>query len=530
MAGGRQTPRQKMIGMMYLVLTALLALNVSVEVLDAFAMVDQGLQQTNTNFGHKVDMVYRDFDKQRAVSEEKVQPFYNLAYEVKGISDDLVNFILGLRSEMIATVDKIPVEQADTLRLIEMRAKENYSASSRFWMVESMDGAGAPLQEGGPGTRGYVMRERINEFKEQLVLRLPEQYRDQIQLGLDVDGPFVNKSGETVTWQRAMFDRQPPVAAATNLSRLVTEVRNAEFDVISILYSAITADDFSFDIIEARALPNSRIVLQGDHFEAQVIVAAFDSKQQPEVIFGGRTLPDGILRIPATTEGLQKYSGVVRVLGPGGVRQEYPFQGDYIVQRPSATISADAMNVFYMGVDNPVSVSVPGVPSGSIEARISGSGNQLVPRAGGGYNVRLSPNHPTTQNVTISLYARVDGQQPRRMGESSFRVRVVPDPYAEIAGQQEGSIARDILAGQPIIPRMRDFDFKMDFRITSFMMNTTVSGEYYEWRASGNQQTAEMEAAIRRATRGQRFTFENIQAVGDDGRTRNLSPMVFRIQ
>jgi gliding motility-associated protein GldM len=529
MAGGRQTPRQKLIGMMYLVLTALLALNVSVEVLDAFVLVDEGLQQTNVNFGRKVEMVYGDFRKQKALSEDRVEPFYTKAFEVQAITDSLVSFIVNSRTNMIAVVDKIPFEQADTMRLIDMKAKDNYSRSSSFWLTETVDGSPMPTgQPGGPGSRGYVLREKIVSFKEEVVLRIPEQFRDFVQLGLDVDGPFYDKGGNEISWQAAMFDRQPPVAAATNLSRLITEVRNAEFDVVNRLYAAITAEDFTFDVIEARVIPNSRIVLLGDRFEAEVIVAAFDTRQQPEVMIGGRTIEGGRLSIPATSEGLQRYSGKVRVVGPAG-ETEYDFSGDYIVQRPSATVSADAMNVFYMGVDNPVSVSVPGIASENIVARISGAGNQLVRRPAGGYNVRLSSNHNINQNVTITLFARVDGTE-RRMGESTFRVRVVPDPYAEIAGQQEGVIPRDVLAGQPIIPRMRDFDFKMDFRITSFMMNTTVSGEYYEWRTSGNQQTAEMEAAIRRSTRGQRFTFENIQAVGDDGRTRNLPPMVFRIQ
>jgi gliding motility-associated protein GldM len=529
MAGGKQTPRQKLIGMMYLVLTALLALNVSVEVLDAFVLVDDGLQQTNVNFGRKVDMVYDDFRKQKQLSEDRVEPYYSRAMEVQEVAEELVDFILTTRTEMIAKVENISMEEADTLRLIDMKAKDNYSRSSAFWLTEPIDGgSAATIQPGGPGTRAYKLREMIEGYKESLLERLPEQFRDLIQLGLDTEGPFYDKGGNAITWQAAMFDRQPPVAAATNLSRLVTEVRNAEFDVSSQLYSAITAGDFTFDTIQARVIPKSQIVLQGDRYEADVIVAAFDTRQQPEVIINGQTIEGGRLSLPATREGLQTYSGLVRIVGPTGIK-EYPFSGDYIVQRPTATVSADAMNVFYIGVDNPVSVSVPGIPSGNIEPRISGAGNRMIPRPGGGYIVRISSNHNVNQNVTVTLMARVDGSL-RQMGAQTFRVRTVPDPYPEIAGQREGSIPREALAGQPLIPRMRDFDFEMDFRITSFSMNTTVAGEFQEWRANSNIQTPEMEAAIRRSTRGQRFTFENIQAVGDDGRTRNLPPMVFRIQ
>jgi gliding motility-associated protein GldM len=527
MAGGKQTPRQKMIGMMYLVLTALLALNVSVTVLDAFVMVDQGLQQTNRNFVRNLQLLYSAFDEQKRDNPARVEDFYNKAQEARRLSDELAGFILTSRSEMISTVDKIPIEVADTLYLLDMKAKDNYSSSSTFWMVEPVDGGSAATTEpGGPGTRGYKLREMIETYKNAMLALLPENYN--IQLGLDIDGPFYDKSKREVSWQAAMFDRQIPVAAATNLSRLVTEVRNIEFDVVRALYESIGAGTFTFDVVEPRILPKSTIVLQGDYFEADVLVAAYDSKQTPEVIIGGRSVEGGRIRIPATSEGIQKYSGMVRIMGPDGP-QEFQFSGDYIVQRPAATVSADAMNVFYMGVDNPVSVSVPGIPTEALEPRISGTGNQLVRRPGGSYVVRLSQNHNINEGVTISAMARIDGQL-RNMGDAFFRVRVVPDPYPEIAGQTEGTISREILAGAPIIPRMKDFDFQMDFRITSFSMNTTVAGDFLEYRSNSNVQTQDMTNAIRRANRGQRFTFQDIRAVGDDGRVRNLPPMVFRIQ
>jgi gliding motility-associated protein GldM len=527
MAGGKQTPRQKMIGMMYLVLTALLALNVSVTVLDAFVMVDQGLQQTNKNFERNLQLLYGAFDDQKRDNPARVEDYFNKAQEARRLSQELAGFILKSRSEMISIVDGIPVEVADTLYLMDLKSKDKYSASSTFWMIDQVDGSSAAASEpGGAGTRGFILREMIENYKKDMLNLLPEGYN--IQLGLDIEGPFKDKSKREITWQAAMFDRQIPVAAATNLSRLVTEVRNVEFDVVRALYESIGAGTFTFDVVEARVLPKSTIVLQGDYFEASILVAAYDSKQTPEVIMGGRVVEGGRIRIPASSEGIQKYSGLVRIMGPEGPK-DYPFAGDYIVQRPAATVSADAMNVFYMGVDNPVSISVPGIPTEALAPRISGSGNQLVRRPNGTYTVRLNPNHNINEGVTISALANIDGQV-RNMGDAFFRVRVVPDPYPEIAGQTEGPISREILAGAPIIPRMKDFDFKMDFRITSFTMNTTVAGDFIERQSNSNVQTEDMTNIIRRATRGQRFTFENIRAIGDDGRTRNLPPIVFRIQ
>lgn len=528
MAGGKQTPRQKMIGMMYLVLTALLALNVSKTVLDAFVLVDQGLQQTNRNFERNIDLLYSSFDEQLKNNPERVQDYYDKAQQAREYTNELASLIREWRAEMISVVDGIPIEVADTMFLLNMKAKDNYSASSNFWLMQPVDGGNAAtIEAGGPNTRAYILKEKIIEYKSDLLSLLPEEYSD-MNIGLEVEGTFTDSHGVEAEWQMAMFDRMIPVAAATNLSRLVTEVRNAEFDVVRALFESIGSGTFTFDVVEARVIPESRIVIQGDYFEADVLVAAYDSKQNPIVTLGGRTLEDGKIRIPATSEGLQKYSGTISVKGPDGpiVRD---FDIDFIVQKPSATVSADAMNVFYMGVDNPVSVSVPGIPTGALEPRISGAGNQLIPRPGGGYIVRLSQNHNINQNVTISAMARLDGEL-RNMGDASFRVRVVPDPYPEIAGQTEGTISKEILAGAPIIPRMKDFDFKMDFRITSFSMNTTVTGDFLEWRATSNVQTEDMTNAIRRAVRGQRFTFQDIKAVGDDGRQRNLPPMVFRIQ
>ncbi len=525
MAGGKQTPRQKLIGMMYLVLTALLALNVSVEVLDGIVSVDDGLRETNKNFQRNLDLLYRSFEQQKEENPTRAEEYYNNAQEVRQMSDDLVDYILNARTEMIAVVDGLEYEEADTLDLMFLQAKDNYSRSSRYWINENPEGAGVPVP-GGEGSRGYVLREKIEELKEQLSSLLPEGAG--FQIGLDTEGPFRDKAGNQISWQEAMFNRQIPVAAAANLSRLVTEVRNAEFDVVRILFESIGADTFTFDQVEARALPKSELVISGDAFEADVVVAAFDSKQEPQVVLNGQPIEGTTIRIPARQQGTHTYSGSVRIFGPDGL-EEYPFSGEYVVQAPTATVSADAMNVFYIGVDNPVSVSVPGIASDNVEPRISGRGNQILPRRGGGYVVRLSQEQDLNQRVTITLLARLDGQL-REMGQQDFRVRRVPDPNPEIAGQSEGSIAREMLAGQPIIPRLRNFDFEMDFRITSFTMNTTVAGDFLEWRSTSNTQTPQMTEAIRNATRGQRFTFENIRAVGDDGRERNLPPMVFRIQ
>ena len=529
MAGGKQTPRQKLIGLMYLIFLALLALNVSVEVLDSFVLVNDGIEQTNRNFENKVGMVYEDFYTQRALSEEKVQPFFDEAFRIQAAADSLVAFILRKRTEMMAIINNIPFEEAAGMDLMDLKRKDQYSASSRYFLTE---GNTDPTRPGGEGSRAWEMKNEIAGFKNLIIEILARHDLDHlVQLGLDVEGPFFGKDRNTpISWQQLMFDRVIPVAVATNLSRLVTDVRNAEFDAINLLYGAITADDFKFDRIEARVVPKSEIVFLNETYEAEVFVAAIDTRQNPEIIVGGRPIPtvDGVgrLRLPASATGQQSYSGVIRVVSPTGYPQEYPFRGTYNVQRPTVTVSADGMNLFFIGIDNPVSISAPGIPSENLRPEIS-AGARLVRNDQGRYVVRVEPG---TRDVTITVNAMVDGQQ-RNMGSSYFRVGVVPDPVAYISNRREGRISREeLLLSRALIPRLENFQFDMNFEIESFTMFTTVAGDVRTYRSSSNQLTAEMVSAIQNAARGQRIQFENIVTkAGADGRVRTLAPLSFTI-
>lgn len=526
---GKQTPRQKLIGLMYLVFLALMALNVSVEVLDSFPLIDDGIEQTNLNLDQKIQTVMNDFDMQEAISADKVQPFYNEAKKVRELSDELISFISQNRASMISVIDNISVEQAANQNLLALKNKDNYSASSRFWLQDNNQD---PLKPGGRGTRAYELRERIEAYKAALK-EIVEAHglEGAVKLGMDLEGPFnMPNSSVEVSWQQSMFDRVIPVAVATNLTRLITEVRNAEFDVVNTLYGAISADDFKFDQITARVVPSSQIVLAGESYEADIFVAAFDSKQEPTILVNGQPIPTsggvGKLRMPASGTGSRSFSGVIRVTNPAGIPQEYPFQSSFMVQQPSVTVSADKMNVFYVGVDNPVSISAPGVPTENIRPSIS-AGATLTPRGGTGYTVRVSPG---TSEVRITVNAAVEGSS-RSMGTMVFRVRNVPDPVAYIGGRREGRISREELAlARAIIPRLENFDFDMNFEIASFNMATQVAGDFRTYNAGGNVFSQEMLQVINNATRGQRVIFENITTrPGPDGRTRTLSPITFTI-
>ncbi len=527
MAGAKQTPRQRLIGLMYLIFLALMALNVSVEVLDSFPLINNSIEQTNKNFEMKVGMVYDDFNEQRLLfSDQHVAPYHGQALYIKAIADSLVDFIRTNRSEMLARVNNVSFEEADTMNLMDSRNKDNYSISSRFWLIENSEDPG--IRDGGPGTRSYALREKIELFKSSMD-SIMTTHDQTIQHTLDVDGPF-HIQDRRVNWQQRTFDRVISVAVATELNRLITDIRNAEFDAVSMLYDLITAGDFRFDQIAARVVPRSQIVFQGDHFEADVFVAAYDTRQNPDIYVDGIgrisvTGGVGRLRIPASGTGARNIRGEIVMVSPAGVQERHPFSTTYIVQAPQATVSADAMNVFYIGVDNPVSIAAGG-PTETVRPAIS-AGASIRQVDTGSYIVNVDPG---TQEVTVRVNTVIEGEA-REMGQFLFRARNLPTPTAYIAGRRDGRVDRQLLTAVPAIEaRMENFDFDARFEIESFRMTTTIAGDYRQFQGTGSRFTDEMIRIIESARSGQEVTFRDIVTrPGPDGTTRNLGAISFTI-
>ncbi len=531
MAGAKQTPRQRLIGLMYLIFLALMALNVSVEVLDSFPLINRSIEETNRNFEAKVDMVYYDFEEQRLnFSEDHVYPFHGEAIYIGELADSLVNYIRHHRTQMLALINGISFEEADTLDLIDSRRKDNYSISSRYWLVENS--LEADERAGGPGTRAYELREKISNLKYEIDSIL-SGHDQSIKVALDVEGPFYVQD-RRVNWQQLTFDRVISVAVATNLNRLITEIRNAQFDAINMLFDLITAGQFRFDEVTARVVPKSEIVMTGGVYEADVFVAAIDTRQEPEITVQGIgripvTDGTGQIRIPATTPGTHTISGEITVVSPAGVRQAHPFRTQYTIQRPSATVSATNMNVFYTNIANPVSISAPGIPSENLRPEISSGSANITRRPDGGYIVETEVPR---QNVTIAVNAIIEGQM-ERLDEMEFRVLPLPRPEARIAGYDGGRVDRQILlrGGRIEASMGEDFLFAgVDWEVISFEMITFVAGEQRMARqTSGSEFTPDMERFLNDARPNQLVYFRTIRAVGPGGETRLLGDLSFNI-
>jgi gliding motility-associated protein GldM len=529
-----ETPRQRMIQMMYLVLTALLALNVSKEILDSFLIVNESLITTNENFTRKIEGSYASFDQQKSLNEAKVLPFWKKAQTARQLTKDLIAYIQKVRATVISKEGKISVEEADTINIRNVSARDKYDEGTAYMIGNSDDGSAG---------EAAVLKNKIIEYKKAMIELLNPKYRKTIEtnFGLNVEGPFYDADHKAQNWEVHSFYRTILAANVVILNKTIAEVKNAEFDVVSQLYSEVSVADFKFDQIGAKIVPKSNYVLSGESFEADIFVAAYDSKQNPVIKIGSGVDSStyaisgevmnvdavngvGKLKMAAGGMGIRQYGGVITVPSGDGLKS-YPFSGEYIVAQPSATISPTKMNVFYIGVDNPVSISVPGVANDKVRVNISGGGGSITKTGNGLYNVRV-----TTQGACkVSVSAELGGGSSRSMGGMDFRVKKVPDPVAYIGGVKSGPIGKGVLSASCVIPKMEAFDFELSFRITSFSLSMNLAGDFVTKSTSGNCLSGEMKSMIDKAGRGQKIYIEDIKAVGPDGTTRTLAPINLKI-
>ena len=520
MAGYKETPRQKMIGMMYLVLTALLALNVSKQMLDAFIVVNETMENTNTNFNRKLDNTISKFRIQYQMNPNKVGPYWERAQKARKLSENLANFIDSLKYTVISKTERIPYVTAKTIALADCDKKENYDMPTNFFIGSSHDGSAGESR---------ILKNRIEDYKKQMVSLLDPKYQNTMKLGLVTQGKFKDSYGVSQNWEMHNFYHTILAATVTILNQMKADVYNAEFDVVNSLFAAVSAEDWKFDAIRAKVIPKSSYVFIGDEYTAEILVAAYDTKANPNVryVLGSDTLTPGnfknatplqgengvvTLKLGGSQEGLKKFAGIIKILSPIGDTMVFHFHDEFIVAKPALIISPTKMNVFYIGVDNPVSISVPGGPEKVTPVISVGS----IRQEGKDWIVSGLPQNG--RDATITVNAVFSGKS-KNMGSYVARLKRVPDPIARIGGKSEGVISKSILLASPfLVPEMpAGFDFDLKYVVTSYNFVTDITGDIFEVKVAGNRLTPEIVRMITNAKKNKRVWFENITVKGPDG-------------
>lgn len=538
MSGGKETPRQKMIGMMYLVLTALLALNVSKEILNAFVIIEEGLNTTNVNFDSKNGILYSKFAKAMADNKVKTEPWNKKAQEAKKKSAELCAYIDEIKSELYQRIQKLEKGVADTFQLKNLDSKDENNIPT-----EILIGAGADPE--APTGKSKDLKEKIEKFKKEMTALVPEKERSALKLGLSTEEMYSIGDEKMVSWESNMFAHQPAAAVFSVLAKLKNDVKNAESDVVSILLKSITADDFSFDQVVAKVVAPTSYIVAGEEYTADIFVAAYSSTQDPEVLIGtvdttdrknpkivgtGTPVPvsSGLGKYTVRTgaEGVQEYSGIIQVKAPDGSKKGYPFRGDYMVAKPSMAVSPTKMNVFYIGVENPVDISVAGAAPTDVVATVSGGGGSIVNKGQGHYIVKVSSGNECSVNVSVKTKTG-----SKSMGAMKFRVKKVPSPQASYAGVTgDGKVSKgELMNAGGVIPKLEDFVFDLKFPVVSWNMSIFVNGVYADYSATGASATGQMKDILSKVKPGQKVLIEEVKVQAPDG-VRKITGCVLKIK
>jgi len=539
MAGVKLTPRQKMINMMYLVLTAILALNVSAEVLNAFKTVNDGISASNNSLHDKNADTYSVLLRQYQRDSLKARDAFVKAERAKALSTQLYTLLAQYKSQMIAEAGGIDAISG------KIKRDDDIDIATRLFVEND-------------GKNGKDLKLRIESTRAELLKLLNDADRaegDKL-LPLKTNDVEAGKS-----WEYAKFNQVPVVAAVTLLSKYQNDLLSAESHVIETLFGGIDRDKHKVDKMAAMVISPGNFVLQGESYKADVMVAAYSSTQHPEVFIGqfspavkkdehgnyamisaaSDALPllnaqkievdggDGKIVMPGNAIGNKKYTGVVRIKAPGEGYEFYPFEGEYQVAPKVAVVSPRMMNVMYVGLDNTIDVSVPGVASSEVSPILVAHGT-LVKNADGSYTAKLTA--PGAAKVIVK--AKVNGHE-MVMGEQEFRVKAVPSPVSTLDGSYQGgkiSLAR-IKSTRGVVPLVQNFDYPVKFTVVSYVISyashkdnsislpTTVSGPVFDDKLRN--------IIDHRLQVGDVVFFDEITVRGPAGDIRKINPMAFAV-
>ncbi len=543
MAGGKLSPRQKMINMMYLVLTALLALNVTKEVINAFVTINESVVLSNENIDKKNLNTYAAFAQAMSIDAAKYGEVNKKAENVRKGSLELNKFIKETKVILIRESEGVS-EKDSTPSLFAMENKEEYDTPTRIMNGKDESGKGAVASE---------LKKRLEDFKKLIITNAPDatkaEYEKRLNTLINTSDPIEGEDGKR-TWEMKSFYHNPVVATVALLSKFETDIRNAESQVTEDLFNSVGKFDFRPDRLTPKVIPNTTVVTNGSNYEADVFLAATSSTLAPDVFVpatfdsvtnkctgcDGQPLAamGGYSKFTqaSTGEGERKWQGVIRVTKGDGSMAYYPFNASYVAQKPNSVVSAEKMNVLYIGVDNPMAISVPGVSSDKVKVNVTGSGLSLRPNpaAGAGHYMATVT---TVGKSTISVSADIGGKVIP-MGSFEYRVKKVPDPVATIASSKGGTLNKNVLAAGTLIPQLENFDFELFFKITGFKLTIAGKGrDILEFETTGNQLTQQMRDQLAKSRTGDKVFFEYIKAkmaTGADQSTRTLSPMAFTVQ
>ncbi|PRP68211.1 type IX secretion system motor protein PorM/GldM [Nonlabens agnitus] len=510
MAGG-QGPRQKMINLMYLVFIAMLALNMSKEVLTAFGLMEESVADNNETLEVRNEASFEALAAKAKEQPKQYQEAAESAAKVTQISEDFDNYLSELKAEMMASID--PENQGD------------YQSQDKTDFLDTKFFQGDGLSEDGK-----VFIQQMNDYRTGMIAALPDAGYDALKEEInnkfdtsDVLSERSNPDSEKINYLNYHFEGYPLIASKAKITQMQNDIKNAEADVLGQLLQG--------ELIEIASMNNYRSIVSlekgaffnGETVTGEVVLGRYDDNMKPtKVIINGSEVPASqiqngrvMLNFGAGAVGDKEITGEMQFV-ENGETVTIPINQKYsVIGKPnSATISADKMNVVYRGVDNPMTISFAGVDPSKVSASApglssrGGSSYLMKPAGGASVNINVSAKLPDGSTATDS---------------KSFRIKDLPNPTGLISGEFDGVRKnRANLAISTVSAAFLDFDFDLTPQVTEFIFK--VQGQP-GIKVSGNKLNDAAKAALQRAPQGSIVQIAQIKTTVPGVRTKATTPV-----
>jgi len=493
----------------------MLALNVSSDVLNGFSQVQDGIQGTNLNITARNGVQFAHLENLYEQNPEKAGRWYQQGVELHKRSDKLYALIEDLKTSIAKAADGADGKYSDIVNNDDLEA-------SAVTMLN-------------PATnKGLALRRNLDEYRKYVVTMIPDaEKRKAVENMLSTKVSARSGDVGSQSWEQKMFENMPAVAAVTLLTKVQNDIRQAESEALSGLIAAVDMGDVRVNELNAYVIPVSNMIMRGGKYSADIVLAAIDTTQRPEIFINGSKLDNakGHYEFVAGSVGTHDFSGYIEVPRADGTTDRRPFKSSYTVMEPMATISPTMMNVLYAGIANPISISVPGVPMTAVQATMS---NGTLTRNGDHWVAH--PGKVGSEPV-ISVSANIDGHS-QTVGSMTFRVRKLPDPSPYLAIKDgngntvhyKGSPKRiskgALMASEGIGAAIDDDILNVTYSVVSF---STVfydqMGNAIPELSDGSRFSSRQKEQFRRLKPGKTFFITDVKAKGPDGITRDISPM-----
>jgi gliding motility-associated protein GldM len=504
-------PRQKMINMMYLVLTALLALNVSAEILNAFKTVNKSLETTNATVNKSTETILKSLNDKKTdpSTAEKANLWYPKAEMAVNYTKTVYSYIQGLKAEILK------------------QAGGDINDPNKKFKEDNLDIATRLMVEKGEGKKLY---DALSKYKNDILSIDPEIKTEfTTSLPIILEKPVTNNKGNN-TWEAAYFRMVPTVAALTMLSKFQNDVKTSENRVVSFCHNKVGEVIVRFDSYAAIIGQSSNYLMPGQKITINAGVGAYSKAALPVISIGGRPVSldeKGVAKsdFDAGTIGNHSIPVHIEYVDQDGKKQVIDEKIEYTVGQANASIALDKMNVLYIGVDNPISIAASGGGDDKVQVSISGAGGSISKTGPGKYNARVNG---VSDDCVITV--SVDGKVA---GASKFRTRTIPKPIAVVGPYESGASvpANAFRAQAGVGAGIKDFPFELKYQVTRFIISADNDEGYIdEAPCQGNTWSGQAQSILSKLKSGRTVTIDDIYATGPDGRSQKLPSLVYYIK